>query len=225
MKSILEQRKIIRNNDKIIIGAFIGGIIMTVVFTILSWTPTTKFKDIAPVILSSITILIGLFTAVKVLKWNEVKRNDKGFEVAQNIVMKTYESLMIISKMEKLIAGAADRFKNKKIEDGDLGFIANFLKEISNEFITKQYEINTASMSLKKWNITSKKVIEEPIIKISVHYEFLVNSLIKIRNGEVNTHAGIKEIHKEVIERFFALDEIIKEYNKFSIDDLYEFNN
>lgn len=225
MKSILEQRKLIRNNDKVILGAFIGGIIMIVIFIIISWIPTTKFKDVAPVILSSITILIGLFTAVKVFKWNEIKRNDKGFEVAQNIVMKTYECLMIVAKIEKLIKGATDRFKNKDIGDRDLEFISNFLKEVSSEFIKNQYEINTASMSLKKWNITSKLVIEEPIIKISDHYDFLVNSLIRIRDGEISTHADIKEIHKEVITRFHVLNETVKEYNKLSIDDLYEFNN
>ncbi len=213
MKSILEQRKIIRNNDKVILGAFIGGIMMTVVFTILSWTPTTKFRDIVPVILSSITILIGLFTAVKVLKWNEVKRNDKGFEVAQSIVMNTYHIYIIALNYSEYL--------NLIRMNGEINKTA--LKENLSEDnkIFKDKYNNTVGMnkSLNKWNI-KLKIRDNLLTEILVlhHTQYVI----------INRYCNDNDYNERMEEQQRLINEVnvtMDEYNKLTIDDIYEFDN
>ncbi len=213
MKSILEQRKMIRNNDKVIVGAFIGGIIMIVIFTILSWTPTTKFKDIAPLILSSITILIGLFTAAKVLRWHEVKRNDKGFEVAQNIVMNTYQIYIIVLNYSEYL--------NLIRSNGEINKISLIEKLSEDNNIFKEKYNNAVGMkkSLKKWNVRLK-VIDNLLYRMMVlhHTQFVIIS--HYCNGNDYNHE-MEEQQRLLNELNISMDE----YNELTVDDIYEFNN
>ncbi|MBS0910568.1 hypothetical protein [Tatumella sp. JGM118] len=213
MKSIIEQRKMIRNNDKVIVGAFIGGIIMIVIFTILSWTPTTKFKDIAPLILSSITILIGLFTAAKVLRWHEVKRNDKGFEVAQNIVMNTYQIYIIVLNYSEYL--------NLIRSNGEINKISLIEKLSEDNNIFKEKYNNAVGMkkSLKKWNVRLK-VIDNLLYRMMVlhHTQFVIIS--HYCNGNDYNHE-MEEQQRLLNELNISMDE----YNELTVDDIYEFNN
>ena len=213
MKSMLEQRKSIRNNDKVIVGAFIGGIIMTVVFTILSWTPTTKFKDIATVVLSSITILIGLFTALKVFRWHEVKRNDKGFEVAQSIVMNTYQIYIIVLNYSEYITGIRERLELNK------GILIESIISDNKIFKEKYNGALVMKKSLSKWSIIIKK--DNDLMRKMMELHFCQFKIIQNYCNDVDYDNGMRE-QKEMISN---LNKEIEEYNKLSIDDIYDFNN
>lgn len=224
MKPILEQRKIIRNNDKVILGMFIGSIITIILFAIIFWNETLKFKEVAPTILSSITILIGLFTALKVLRWHEVKRNDKGFEVAQSIVMAQYSCLVVIKEMEQLVHDVMPHIDRKTFTVFKQNMVTEKLADYDTTFRNYHTIANTASASLKKWNVIKKENINDPLHRVINVYEALYFQLDSISKGMATL-----ELLNEYSKRWnLESDELVKEmkiYNELTIDDIYEFNN
>lgn len=219
-----EAKKIIRDNDKIIVGAFIGGIIMTVVFIILTWTSDTKFKDMASPILSSITILIGLFTAAKVLKWHEVRKNDKGFEVAQSLVMTFYKCISNILFLQKLMDDITPYIEERKIAEKRMNRIEYLLNNETEDFRKNISVLNSLFFSLEKWSIKIKNKDIFPVNEL-VEVEEICHKFLDSVVYDTYTIRSLNELSSKWKLQSQKLDMKTKELNKLKIDDIFKFNN
>ncbi|MBS0910564.1 hypothetical protein [Tatumella sp. JGM118] len=219
-----EAKKIIRDNDKIIVGAFIGGIIMTVVFIILKWTSDTKFKDMVSPILNSITIFIGLFTAAKVLKWHEVRKNDKGFEVAQSLVMTFYKCISNILFLQKLMDDITPYIEERKISEKRINRIEHLLNNETEDFRKNISILNSLFFSLEKWSIKIKNKDIFPVNEL-VEAEEICHKFLDSVVYDTYTIRSLNELSSKWKFQSQKLDMKTKELNKLKIDDIFKFND
>ncbi len=224
MKTKFSTRKLISKHDKLILGIFIGCIIMMAYYLLLTTFLSHNYKDFLSQSKGIVTIGLSVFAAMKVLKWYETKRNDKGFEIAQSIIMAQYSCLIVISEMEQLLKDTIPFVEQNIIAEFRFNYITKRLEELETRFRNNHSIANVASASLKKWNINKKENVNDPFNRVINVYENLYHPLDLISKN-IYTMKTLDEYYYKWELEYDELVKEMREYNKLSIDDIYNFDN
>ncbi|WAT08859.1 hypothetical protein [Rouxiella badensis] len=215
-------KKISNKSDYFIFGIFSGCVVTILYFALWISYTETDFKFVAAPSISGLTLLFGVFSASKVLKWHESKKNDKGFSMAESIVMSTYNCLMVVVNLEQLIIDSdvintpLNEFKKERILK---------ILETENDYFKVNHNVASVSnISLYKWNIEQNKEFTSPLHTIIDLYECLYNLLDRAVKDMLNDEM----IYESTSIWHLLNTKLAKEmeiYNKLSINDIYLFNN
>ncbi len=175
-------------------------------------------------ILNSITIFIGLFTAAKVLKWHEVRKNDKGFEVAQSLVMTFYKCISNILFLQKLMDDITPYIEERKISEKRINRIEHLLNNETEDFRKNISVLNSLFFSLEKWSIKIKNKDIFPVNEL-VEVEEICHKFLDSVVYDTYTIRSLNELSSKWKFQSQKLDMKTKELNKLKIDDIFKFND
>jgi len=213
-------KKFLDETEQFILGIFVGCILMITVFVII--TGYEKFTDTASTLISCFTLLSAIMAGRKVLKWYEIKRNDKAFANAENIVISTYNCYTVLIRLEKTIDELNELIKASLLSHQIKKQIKTILLEEKKEFLRSHSIANTSKMSLTKWETKTRDSINEPLNEIIVLFDFIRSSLINATLSNFNIDLFHRN-YNTIKEKKSELKIIMDEYNKLTIDDIYEF--
>lgn len=206
--------RVINQNDNLILGFFVGAIVILLALALAASIINQSIEEFIKITSRMLPIILSIYGISKVLKWYEVKKNEKGFSIAESIVMDTYSAVLIVTTHNRHI-GAID----SKGYRGDGNYFFDKIKK-DNELLKEIIErISINDRSLNKWNVKEKHNHNIPT---------LVNDLFVIQYQMLELYVRLRHVdHKmknDFINASTKLNDAMAIYNELTIDELYQFN-